>query len=141
IVMITDGKVHDVPAGEAKAAAEALGGPLHVLLSGRPDEGDRRLVVAQAPSFGLVGKETQLKIRVEDLPEIPPGKQHGGSGQATVTWRKDGGAPQQVAVPVGRDFPLTLPIDHGGSNILELAVEPGPHELTLDNNRAVVVVN
>jgi hypothetical protein len=142
VVMITDGQVHDVPAGDAKAAAEAVGAPLHVLLSGRPDEGDRRLVVAQAPSFGLVGKELQLKIRIEDMPEASPGKQRDGStGQAIVTWRKDGGAPRQVAVPVGRDVPLTLPIDHGGPNILELSVEPGPHELTLDNNHAVVVVN
>jgi hypothetical protein len=141
VVMITDGQVHDVPPGDAKTAAEAVGAPLHVLLSGRPDEGDRRLVVAQAPSFGLVGKEMQLKIRIEDLPEGPPGKQNGGAGQAVVTWRKDGAAPQQITVPVGRDVPLNLPIDHGGPNILELAVDPGPRELTLNNNHAVVVVN
>jgi hypothetical protein len=146
VVMITDGQVHDVPAGDAKAAAETIGAPLHVLLSGLPGEGDRRLVVAQAPSFGLVGKELQLKIRVEDLPESSPGKQEGAQGQAAqgqavVTWRKDGGAPRQVTAPIGRDVPMTMPIDHGGPNILELAVEPGPRELTLDNNHAVVVVN
>jgi hypothetical protein len=141
VVMITDGQVHDVPAGDVKAAAEAVGAPLHVLLSGRPDEGDRRLVVAQAPSFGLVGKELQLKVRVEDLPESSSGNQDGGMGQAIVTWRKDGSSPRQVTVPVGRDVPLTLPIDHGGPNILELAVDPGRRELTLDNNHAVVVVN
>jgi hypothetical protein len=136
VVMITDGQVHDVPA-DAKAAAETVGAPVHVLLSGQPDEGDRRLVVDQAPSFGLVGKELQLKIRVEDLPE----KKDAATGQAVVTWRKDGGPPQRVTVPVGRDVPLRLPIDHGGPNILELEVEPGPRELTLENNRAVVVVN
>ena len=136
VVMITDGQVHDVPV-DAKAASETIGAPLHVLLSGQPDEGDRRLVVGQAPSFGLVGKELQLKIRVEDLPE----KKDTAIGQAVVTWRKDGGPPQRVTVPVGRDVQLTLPIDHGGPNILELEAEPGPRELTLDNNRAVVVVN
>jgi hypothetical protein len=62
IVMITDGQVHDVPSGDANALKEAVGGPLHVLLSGQPDEGDRRLVVDQAPSFGLVGKELKLTI-------------------------------------------------------------------------------
>jgi len=136
VVMITDGQVHDVPA-DAKAASETIGAPLHILLSGQPDEADRRLVVGQAPSFGLVGKELQLKIRVEDLPE----KKDTAIGQAVVTWRKDGGPPQRVTVPVGRDVQLTLPIDHGGPNILELEAEPGPRELTLDNNRAVVVVN
>src|SRR5437764_3901756 len=57
IVTITDGQVHDVPTGPAAAIAQQLGAPVHGLLSGKPDEGDRRLVVAQAPSFGLVGKE------------------------------------------------------------------------------------
>ena len=68
IVMITDGQVHDVPAGDKVGLAEAVGVPLHVLLSGRPDEGDRRLVVNQAPSFGLVGKDLQrVKVVVNGL--------------------------------------------------------------------------
>src|SRR4029077_9578635 len=71
IVMLTDGQVHDVPTADPAAIAQELGAPLHVLLSGHPDEGDRRLVVDQAPSFGLVGKEMPLTIRVEDLP-VPP---------------------------------------------------------------------
>src|SRR5207248_4299396 len=71
VVMITDVQVHVVAAAEPSATAQDLGAPLHVLLSGRPDEQDRRLVVAQAPSFGLVGKEMPLSIRVEDLP-VPP---------------------------------------------------------------------
>jgi len=138
VVMITDGQVHDVPTGDAKALGQALGAPLHVLLSGKPGEGDRRLVVAQAPSFGLVGKQAQLKLRVEDLPEADAKKP---AGEARLTWRKDGGAPRQVTAPVGKDFPLMVPIDHGGPNIIELEVEAGPRELTLVNNHAVVVVN
>jgi hypothetical protein len=141
IVMITDGQVHDVPSGDADALKEAVGAPLHVLLSGKPDEGDRRLVVSQAPSFGLVGKELTLKIRVEDLPENPSDKQDPGTPRAGLTWRKDGGAPHRIAVPVDRDVALKVPIDHGGPNVVELEVEPGPQELTLENNRAVVVVN
>ena len=141
IVMITDGQVNDVPSGDSQTLAQAVGAPLHVLLSGRPDESDRRLVVAQAPSFGLVGKQVQLTIRVEDLPEAAAEKSGEEPNEARVTWRKDGGAAQQLMVPVGRDVPLTVPIDHGGSNVLELEVAPGPRELTLVNNRAVVVVN
>jgi hypothetical protein len=136
VVMLTDGQVHDVPA-DTSAAARELGAPLQVLLSGRPGEQDRRLVVAQAPSFGIVGKDASLTIRVEDL----PGKPGGGQRLAHVTWRKDGGAPHQLMAPVGQDVKLSVPIDHGGPNVLELAVEPGPHELTLANNRAAVVVN
>src|SRR6266700_1251821 len=140
IIMITDGQVHDVPAAEP-AAAQELGAPLHVLLSGHPDERDRRLVVQHAPSFGLVGKEMPLTVRVEDLPEPPAGTASAPERQARLTWRKDGAAPHQLMVPVGRDVPLAIPIDHGGPNVLEFEVEPGPQELTLVNNRAVVVVN
>ncbi len=148
VVMVTDGQVHDVPAAEPAAAAQDLGAPLHVLLSGHPDERDRRLVVAQAPSFGLVGKEMPLTVRIEDLPEPPPAAEGSRRGaelqagrQARLTWRKDGGPPHDLLAPVGRDVNLAVPIDHGGPNVLELEVEPGPQELTLVNNRAVVVVN
>ena len=44
IMMITDGEVHDVPPGDAKALRQAVPAPLHVLLSGEPNERDRRLV-------------------------------------------------------------------------------------------------
>src|SRR5947209_10488794 len=72
VVMITDGQVHDIPTTDPATTAQELGAPLHVLLSGRPEEGDRRLVVDKAPSFGLVGKEMPLTIRVQDLPAPPP---------------------------------------------------------------------
>ncbi|HVC50864.1 MAG TPA: hypothetical protein VND87_02465 [Stellaceae bacterium] len=137
VVMITDGEVHDVPTGTPAQLARRIGAPLHVLLSGHKDEGDRRLVVSQAPSFGLVGKEAPLTIRVDDVPAPPEGQVR----IATLTWRKDGGPPHELSVPVGHDIGLSVPIGHGGPNILELAVNPGPQELTLANNRAAVVVN
>jgi uncharacterized membrane protein len=138
VVMITDGEVHDVPSGDRKALASAVGGPLHVLLSGKPGEQDRRLIVADAPSFGLVGKKAELKIRVEDL-----GGKHSAADEsgAALTWSKDGGPPHRLFVPIGSDVPLSVPIDHGGPNVLELGIEPGPHSLTPANKRAVVVVN
>jgi hypothetical protein len=132
VAMITDGEVHDVPPPDQLHIAA----PVHVLLSGEPNESDRRLVVTQAPSFGLVGKDLPITIRVEDLPgPAAPG------ARARITLRKDGGAPTQSFVPVGRDVTVDVAIDHGGSNVFEIEVEGGPHELTLDNNRAAVVVN
>jgi hypothetical protein len=138
VVMITDGEVHDVPHGDDRALEKAVGAPLHVLLSGKQGERDRRLVVARAPSFSIVGKETQLELRVEDLPrgeggEPPP--------DATLTWRKDGGPPHPILVPVDRNVPLLIPIDHGGPNVVELSVDPGPHSLTPLNKHAVVAIN
>src|SRR3954468_22491970 len=134
IIMITDGQVHDVPGPAAGAAAGELGAPLHVLLSGHRNEHDRRLAIANAPSFGLVGKELPLTVRVEDLPAPADGKAADGKAadpeqRARITWRKDGGAPHPMTVPVGRDVTLSIPIDHGGPNILEIEAEAGPQEL------------
>jgi hypothetical protein len=131
-VLITDGEVHDVPPDDRLP----LAAPLHVLLTGRPGEADRRIAVKDAPSFGLVGKELQLTVRIEDLPgEAAP------AGQARLTLRKDGGPPTTRMLPVGRDVSLPVVIDHGGPNVFELEAEAGPHELTLDNNRAALIVN
>ena len=132
-VMITDGEVHDMPPVDRLD----LAAPLHALITGKPGEADRRLVVKAAPSFGLVGKEVAVTLRVDDLPD-------GGSAsrdQARVTLRKDGGQPRILSLPIGRDMEIRIPIDHGGPNVVEVEAERGPQELTLENNRAAFVVN
>lgn len=133
-VMITDGQVHDVPTADA---ARQLGAPLHALLTGTRNEGDRRLTVVKAPGYGLVGKQVTLTVRVDDLPAS--GSQPGG--QTRLAIRHDGGAETSVPVPIGEDAKIPLVLDHAGQNIFELSVEQGPRELTLLNNRAVAVVN
>jgi hypothetical protein len=130
IALITDGQVHDVP----KAADLPFQAPLHVLLDGQKNEADRRIEIRQAPSFGIVGKELAVTVRVEDLGGTP-------ATSAQVTIRRDGGPEQVAIVPVGRDASLPITLAHGGPTVFEIAVEPGPHELTLDNNRAAIVVH
>ncbi|OYQ35809.1 hypothetical protein CHU95_05925 [Niveispirillum lacus] len=131
-ILITDGQVHDVAASLPSLADF---GPVHAVLTGREDEGDRRLTIVQAPSFGIVGKDITFTIRVDDLPG------DGDGAQAAVTLRQDGQDPMMMSVPVGQEVPVTLPLFHGGLNIVELSVQAGPRELTLANNRAAVVVN
>nr|WP_316629705.1 hypothetical protein [uncultured Brevundimonas sp.] len=41
-------------------------GPLHVLLTGKRNETDRRLVIKNAPGYGIVGKDVTLTYRIED---------------------------------------------------------------------------
>ncbi len=132
VVMITDGEVHDVPAPDHLN----LTAPLHVLLSGKPGEVDRRLLIEQAPSFGLVGKTVEITVRIDDL-GAPPA----AGARTRVTLRKDGGQPSQLTLPIGSSQRIEVPIDHGGPNVIELEAEPGPQELTQDNNRAALVIN
>ena len=63
VVMITDGRIHDL---DADAPLPDIDAPLHVLLTGSEAEYDRRLVVEQAPAYGLVGREVTIRYRVED---------------------------------------------------------------------------
>jgi hypothetical protein len=44
-------------------------------------------------------------------------------------------------VPVGRETDIEVPIEHGGSTVIELEVEAAANELALANNRAAIVVN
>ena len=130
-VIISDGQIHDVPAD-----LDALGfhAPVHLLLTGLPDEADRRLVVVASPSFGLVDKPVTFKLRVEDT-AAPAGS------QATLSILKDGKPLPPVIMPIGQDVAVDLDIDHGGQNIFEFSVAPGTKELSLANNAAVVLVN
>jgi hypothetical protein len=125
VVMITDGQIADVP------GKPELGAPLHLLLAGHKDERDRRLVVEQAPSFGIVGGTTSLSFRVED-----PGQ----TGSVEVTLRRDGGSASSVTVPVNKSTHVEIPIEHGGPNIVEVEAAAAPNELTLANNRAAIAV-
>jgi hypothetical protein len=129
-VIITDGQVHDIPKG---AAAEAMSGPVHIILTGKRDEFDRRLIIRHVPKYGIVGKAVTLKIRVEDS--------RNSGGTVPVTLIKDGGAPKSISVPVGRDHSFELNLDHAGSNILQMEVAGAAGELSTINNRAVVSVN
>ena len=131
VVLITDGQVHDTPAEGALAGQ----GPIHVLVTGARNEGDRRLVVVRAPSYGVVGHQLEMTVRIEDT---APTAQ---AGDATLEITTDGGETRRYAVPVGRDTDLLLTLEHAGQTVVELGTPAGPQELTLNNNRAAVVVN
>ncbi len=132
VILVSDGQVHDAP-----ESLESLGldAPLHLLLTGEADEGDRRLVVNRVPSFGIVGRKLAITLTVEDIPAGP------GPRLARVSLRRDGGREQILHVPVGVEQQVDFELDHRGPSVLEIEVEAGPRELTLANNRAAVVVN
>ena len=129
-IMITDGRVHDVP---ANAAALGIAAPLHALITGHPDEIDRRVVLTQTPRFGIVGQSQTIGFHVED--------QGAKAGSAQVTVRRDGDVVEQRTVPVGADVKVKVPIPHAGQNIVEVEASPLDGELTQVNNRAVISID
>ena len=128
-LLVTDGQVHDVPSDASKSG---INGPVHGLLTGSQNERDRRVVIEQAPRFGIVGNAQILRFRVDDV---------GGDGSPTdVTVKLGTGTPQSLTVTPGVSTEVPITLDHGGQNIAEIVAPPIPDEISLENNRAIAVV-
>jgi hypothetical protein len=129
-ILITDGQVHDAPSPETMN----LHAPLQVLIAGKKGERDRKLTVESAARFAIVGQWAVMRLKIEDL---------GGSGEtsAVLNIQIDGKPFGSRLVPVGKDTDIRVPVSHEGENLVELSAAPGPAELTLQNNRAVVTVS
>ncbi len=130
-VLITDGQVHDLQ------LAPSMPAPLHVLLTGEEQDWDRRLIIKNAPAFGILGEEVTLTVRVEDSGEVPSNV----AAAADLSIAIDGGEPESYRVPVGEDMELPLTLPHGGANVLQFQVAVTDGELTDRNNAAVLSIN
>ena len=129
-ILITDGVVHDIP---AKASALGFAAPIHALVTGHPDERDRRISLTEAPRFGIVGKPQTIRFKVIDQgPGMPP--------TATIVVRRDGQETDRRTVPVGQIVAIDAEIGHGGPNIVEVEAAPVAGELTEVNNKAVLPI-
>lgn len=128
-MIITDGQVHDVE------LAPTLPAPLHVLLTGREADWDRRLIVKNAPAFAILGEEVMLTLRIEDQGAAP------GESAVDLTIAVDDSEPQTFRVPVGEDLDLPVTLPHGGMNVLQFSTPAAEGELTDRNNAAVVQIN
>lgn len=128
IVMITDGRVHDVPTDKGKE----LGAPLHALITGKAGERDRRLVLTRSPSYALVGKTATIGLKIEDA---------GATGNIPVEIRVDGQPYLTGTFPLNRESSVDVPVHHAGTTVIELVAEAGPGELSLANNRAALGIS
>ena len=128
-VMITDGQVHDAPQDVAKAG---FGGPVHGLITGSKSEKDRKIVIDKAPRFGMVGQEQTVTFRLEEV--------NGPGAPVSVSVAIGGGEPVVVDVAPGQAVEVPVPVGHGGQNIVEITAPPLPGEISVQNNRAVTVI-
>jgi hypothetical protein len=128
--LITDGRVHDIPAN-----ANALGfhAPVHALITGVKNERDRRIAITAAPRFGIVGQPQTITFRLDD---------QGVTGEsAKVTVRRDGETISEQTLSSGQTSSVDVDIKHEGPNIVEIEASPLKDELTRVNNRAVVSID
>src|ERR1700692_644828 len=128
--MITDGRVHDIP---ANAAALGFQAPVHALITGRKDERDRRIAISAAPRFGIVGQTQTITYRLDD--QGVPGE------RAKIVVRRDGEVINERTLQSGQTANIEIDIKHAGPNIVEIEASPLENELTLVNHRAVVAID
>ncbi len=140
VVVITDGRAADAPAADRLADHPLLtNAPLHLLLTGRPQERDRRLTVLEAPSYAVIGQAATITLRVDDGEPGTPGAET--AALADVSLSLNGGTALPRRVPVGQAVSFEVTPDRRGPNTVDIAVAPGPDELTPLNNRAVLTIN
>ncbi len=128
--LITDGRVHDIPANAGTLGFQA---PVHALITGQKGERDRRIAISAAPRFGIVGQTQTITYRLDD---------QGVTGErAKVVIRRDGEVIGERTLTSGQTSSVDVDIKHEGPNIVEIEASPLDNELTLVNNRAVVAID
>ncbi|WP_299618427.1 hypothetical protein [uncultured Tateyamaria sp.] len=130
LIALTDGQVHDAD------LPLDLPAPLHVLLTGRETDWDRRLLVQNAPAFAIIGEPVTLTLRIEDSGAAPT-----ESGLAPLDISVDGATPQRFNVRIGEDVTLPITLPHGGRNVIQFTVPEADGELTDRNNTALIQIN
>ncbi|MDO5657876.1 MAG: hypothetical protein Q4G36_06095 [Paracoccus sp. (in: a-proteobacteria)] len=133
VIALSDGLAHDpalIP-GEAPA-------PVHILLSGQPGDWDRRLIIDEAPGFGLIGQEVSFRLRIEDQGAVPESI---AGRPATVELRMGGELVFSSSAMPGQAFTLPVTLENLGENLFWVSTPDQPGELTGLNNAAALGVN
>ncbi|MEO0669007.1 MAG: hypothetical protein AAFZ99_13935 [Pseudomonadota bacterium] len=130
LIAVSDGQVHDAD------LPLDLPAPLHLLLTGRDTDWDRRLIVKNAPAFAIIGESVTLTLRIEDSGAAPT-----DTGLAPLDISVDGAEPQRFNVRIGEDVELPVTLPHGGLNVIQFTVPEAEGELTDRNNTALIQMN
>ena len=130
ILAISDGRIHDAD------LPVDLPAPMHLLMSGKKSDWDRRLSIRNAPAFAIIGEPITLTLRIDDLGNPP---------ETTVLTPLeisiDGDPAQTFRVPVGQDLELPVTLPHGGRNVIRFSLPEADGELTDRNNAALIQIN
>ncbi|HHN67508.1 MAG TPA: hypothetical protein ENK15_05660, partial [Thermopetrobacter sp.] len=116
-LIVTDGRAHDMPKQPRRALPAGYDGPLHVLITGRQDERDRRVVIERAARYGIVGKQQTVRFRI---------RQQGGAAteRVAVTIRVNGETWGEYRIRPNAPVTLRLPIARAGQNVAEIIAAP-----------------
>ncbi len=135
VIAVTDGLAHDAAMLPATAPA-----PVHVLLTGTPADWDRRLVIEEAPAYGLIGQPVTIRLRIEDQGAVPPEVTQMPS---RLNISVDGRDARSIELPPGVTLDLPVVPEHAGQNVVSIGFDTpdaSPPELTDRNNSAAIQI-
>ena len=132
-IVLTDGRAHDVK------KIDDLPGPLHILLTGKRQEYDRRLVILKSPSYAVIGNSATIEYVVED--ERISGKKNAELFPIATNIFIDGKLKIRNLVIAGETNSFEFKPDHAGQNIIEIRAETSIDEISDVNNQAVLNIN
>ncbi len=122
-IVLTEGQIADPPEDPRRFSQS---GPIHTLIVGDPNRGDRRLELISAPTFGIVGEPMRIRARVTD-------PNNGASVSVRVSI--DGAEARRVTVRAGQEFDVDVVTPKRGPNMIVVEADRGPREISLSNNR------
>ncbi|MBO6816240.1 MAG: hypothetical protein JJ891_15405 [Rhizobiaceae bacterium] len=130
-IFVTDGQVHDVPDSPDQMNASV---PLHVILTGRENEKDRRIILKNSPRFGVVGESQEILYQIEETG-------FDERSEVDVTISIDGEIASVERVIAGEEASFVFDVPHGGKNIIEFQAEVAEGEISEINNQTFTTVN
>lgn len=126
--LVSDGRVRDA------ADMPKTDAPVHTLLTGSSDDWDRRIVIDNAPAFGIVGEAGELSLRMEDLGNVPESI----SKTARLGVSVNGNDADVYEFEVGKPVVFSVSPATPGPNLIHIWTDEQEGELTDRNNQAVV---
>jgi len=130
-VIITDGQIGDVP-DNVKTLKNIA--PINVILTGRKNEFDYEVKITQAPSYSLLNKSFDIKIKLNVK---------GGYIKKTKKLHifKNGKEIALYNIKPNIENKYSFKVSQSGKNIFEFSIDKEKGELTAINNKAIAVVN
>lgn len=130
VIVLSDGQAHDFPSDMRGLRPFA---PIHGVIVGDPAQGDRRLEVQAAPTFGIVGETIEAVVLVDDAARR--------GERARILVSVNGEAALERSVTIGTPTAIPLTLDRRGRSGVLISTPAGPEELTLINNEAWLSIN